>query len=487
MIYRDNLSCLLLLLYISMHHFESCHLYDWSNRRVVNVDQNSSNQKFLKHLQKQVMFRSQNLEDLKNHCSQGDSTENPFQANLQNALGPKTRSKLTQTTRLVRKISKDSQISIFGFVKKEIAFFAQSKKVLEFIRRLRGGVSFCERLQGFGNDKIREALECQIEEQKVDNKHFRVLQSDPNVQHLEHEIKSKGIQGININAENSNFSKANFTTVDTSSLPGLIAPKQKNVKAFTENNAVDQKSGNEINSKLAMTPEAKEPKRGKLGSISDQKGKKSSRIEFARVKYYKEKLGENRYIFRINEDYLEKRVIGRKIGTEGRQTLGIQDLQSLDRPNNENNYQDQVFTENLEVKAGQFDNQDELVNPEKVLTCNQVETQKTANQETRQITKDQTLQASESETNLQTLQNEIQDLKRVLKERDVELEIKTEELESTKGLIGEVQRGFQDLKSEMEAKENELSQYEAKHSELNRQVQRANLKKQELESINAVN
>ena len=449
----------------------------------MNVDQNCSNQKFLKHLQKQVMFRSQNLEDLKNHCSQGDSTENPFQANLQNALAPKskTRPKLTQTTRLVRKISKDTHISIFGFVKKEIAFFAQSKKVLEFIRRLRGGVSFCERLQGFGNDKIREAFNCPIEEEQVDNKHFTALQSHPNLQHFEQEIKSKGIQGTNIHAQNTNFSKGNLNNVDTSSLPGLIAPKHRHGKAFTEaeSSAVDEKSGNGANGKLAMTPEGKEAKRGKLGSISDQKGKKSSRIEFARVKYYKEKLGENRYIFRINEDYLERRVIGRKIRTEG--------PQNLHKLNNENDYQDQVFTENLEVKAGQFDDQGDFTHPENVLTSNQVETEKTANHETKHITKEQTLQASESETDRQALQKEIQDLKRVLKEKEGELEAKTEELESTKGLIGEVQRGFQDLKSEMEAKENELSQYEAKHSELNRQVQRANLKRQELESINAVN
>lgn len=124
--------------------------------RFVNVEAEENTKTFLQLLKRQLILRSRQVRRLGKSLEVA-SMENPFTNSL--LKGPKKKSKVH---RLASLIAQEDDLAIFGFIQKEVAFVEASKAVLEYMKEIQRNSDYCRDL-----GRLKPTEESPIESARV--------------------------------------------------------------------------------------------------------------------------------------------------------------------------------------------------------------------------------------------------------------------------------------------------------------------------------
>jgi hypothetical protein len=205
------------------------------------MDRNSK--AFTLHLERQLICKSDQVKKLGKSIEKEDMG-NPFTNNL--LKKNKKSGKKTKLQKLANTIAEDENLSIFGFVQKEVAFLKESKNVLNYMKAVQKNSDYCQKLKINQNTKENEPIPSIIR-QSFNN--FPVQRSE--------KIMGSPVQ-------NKFHSKTGSVYLNKT-------PKREIfTKAISEQHYSDSKLKKEIPKSLRQNS------------------------------YIKEKIGENRYIYRLS-------------------------------------------------------------------------------------------------------------------------------------------------------------------------------------------
>lgn len=222
--------------------------------RFVNVEMEQNTKPFLLLLKRQLISKSHQVRNL------GKSLEgaNPFAKNLLQAgqKGPKKHSKVQK---LASQIAQEDDLGIFGFVQKEVAFLEESKAVLEYMKEVQRNSDYCRDLGA-----LKATEESQLESERL---------------------------------------------ASQKSVKNIIERKKANFVSFYANQSHLRSESVQVNS-TPTEREKQEKLREQPNSDSKSKPRKDPLDSFRKYSHVREKIGENKYIYRL----------ARKVETQPSQT-----------------------------------------------------------------------------------------------------------------------------------------------------------------------
>ena len=228
----------------------------------MEVDKNSKT--FLTHLQRHLISESDQVKRLGRSIKREDaSILHPLTNDALNL----EKQKASKIQKLAKQISTEGGVSMLGFIQKEVSYLSESKKVLEYFKRIQKDYDYCQRLGNTHTPKVTNPTEVFLS-------NSRDLDTNLNVFSNQSKDKADEI-----------FTSPKKEYIQTVSQVVGTTPK---VELIT--NAVSQKH-------QSQTKYARPVKR-RLNSGT----------------YVKEKVGENKYVYRLKNQSLCKSIANQSGG-----------------------------------------------------------------------------------------------------------------------------------------------------------------------------